>query len=251
MSKKISKTLGAICMVLLMAVCVVPTIKAEAAAKPKLARKKQLIEADFKNGVTSYNIYINNLAPNAKITKVKSSNKHVLEAYASKEKSAYSTPYIVCVVKRNGKAKVSFSVTQDKKTTNLSQTITVRKAANPFKAFKVGSTNLRGTYEEYGSAFLKIGKKKRKVQINMSKGYKIKNIYVRTWDAKAKTSKYTYYIGKTEYKDGKEVKVGPQTASKWSRNLQVTGNYTYLYVQYEYKQNGQTYTGGRGLYLYR
>ena len=176
----------------LLVILAVPTAVSAAAKKPVCPKTQTLQYYRTYAGNraqptygTGY-IYIKNLSRNAKITNVKSSNKHytatrvkgmnaiyVRETQKTQRDSKYD-------VKDGETTKLSFTVKQNGKSYRLSCKVTFKAHEQVFKTFKIGSKDLASLTKGYWCVNYKdLAKKgKAKIQIQTTKNYKIDSIQV-------------------------------------------------------------------------
>ena len=131
-------------------------------------------------GLPDCYIFIKNLSSNAKITNIKSSNRKIKatkrEGMNALELSAANP------VKRynlaGASSTISFKVTQNGKTYNLSCKIKVAERKSPFAKFSVGSED----YAQYFDGYMYVNanklKGKKKVYVKMASGYILDSINI-------------------------------------------------------------------------
>ena len=116
-----------------------PGIHGEAAEKQTSCAKNQTVYLNhWEKGYTEPTIYsrcifINNLASDAEITNIKSSNKNV----ECNEVGTY-IDLSGAKIKPGSKAKITFKVKQNKKTYSLSCNVTFKDAPCAFSSLKIG-----------------------------------------------------------------------------------------------------------------
>ena len=188
------KLKGIICsfVACLMVLLAVPTAVSAAAKTPVCPKEMTLQyyrsyinDMEQPTGGSGY-IYIKNLSRNAKITNVKSSNKHYtatrvkgLNAILVEEtqKSQRNMKYDV---KDGETTKLSFTVKQNGKSYRLSCKVTFKAHEPVFKTFKLGSKDLTSLASgNWSVRYKNVPRKgKVKVQIQTTKNYKIDSIVV-------------------------------------------------------------------------
>ena len=175
----------------LLVILAVPTAVSAAAKKPVCPKTQTLpFYRCYINGMEqgagagSGYIYIKNLSKNAKITKVKSSNKDYtaervkgLNAILVHATDNYRGNY---EVKDGETTKISFTVKQNGKSYRLSCKVTFKRHEAVFKTFKVGSKNFTSMASGNWCVRNKnVSRKgKVKIQIQTTKNYKIDAIDV-------------------------------------------------------------------------
>ena len=189
------KLRGIICsfVACLLVILAVPTAVSAAAKKPVCPKTQTLqyyraylggnsAQRSFGTGY----IYIKNLSRNAKITNVKSSNKH----YTATRVKGMNAIYVRETqktqrdfkydVKDGETTKLSFTVKQNGKSYRLSCKVTFKAHEQVFKTFKIGSKDLASLTKGYWCVSYKdLAKKgKAKIQIQTTKNYKIDSIQV-------------------------------------------------------------------------
>ncbi|MDO4343937.1 MAG: hypothetical protein Q4C50_03945 [Eubacteriales bacterium] len=170
--------LGCLLLCLMVTFCI-PAIHSEAAAKKPTCPKKQTVYfADYGGGwgePTGYsrNIFIKNLASNAKITNVKCSNKNVFLINRGKYISVGDSK-----LKSGSKAKVTFKVKQNKKTYSLSCTLTFKKNTCDFSSLKIGGKNYASKTTGKLNVQLKLPYKKSAISVKMKSGRKLTSIKI-------------------------------------------------------------------------
>ena len=141
--KKSIKTVLSSLLLCLIVTIAMPGIRSEASSKKPTCAKKQTVYLDsWGDGYyepTSYTryIFIKNLASNARITNIKSSNKNVFVF----DDTEYGGKSIhlggELEVKPGTKTKITFKVKQNKKTYSLSCIVTFKKSPCAFKSLKI------------------------------------------------------------------------------------------------------------------
>lgn len=123
-----------------------------------------------------YKIKIKNLGSNAKVTKVRSSNKKVLSVEYNQ-----GTNYIKYEPKKVGTAVVSCVIKQNGKTYKLKKTIKVLKA-NPFKSITVNGKQI---YRKNSNMIAYYSTtKKAKISFELKEGWTLKRMYYNYNDKK-------------------------------------------------------------------
>lgn len=146
--------------------------KVHAAVKePKLVKLSISTFLSDRGSSFMYYVDIKNLAGNASVTRVRSSNKNVLTVKYNK-----GTDCIYYFPQKIGKANISCTVKQNGKTYRLKTAIQVKKG-NPFKAIKINGKNMykhkgRENLLNYYSA-----KKKVRILFRLNSGWKLKRMY--------------------------------------------------------------------------
>lgn len=188
------KLRGIICsfVACLLVILAVPTAVSAAAKKPVCPKTQtlQYYRAYMGNSAQrSYGsgfIYIKNLSRNAKITNVKSSNKH----YTATRVKGMNAIHVEATqkalrdfnydVKDGETTKLSFTVKQNGKSYRLSCKVTFKAHEQVFKTFKIGSKDLASLTKGHWNVMYKdLAKKgKAKIQIQTTKNYKIDSIQV-------------------------------------------------------------------------
>lgn len=118
-----------------------------------------------------YSVQLKNVKKNAKVTKVRSSNKKVLTVkYNSYLNCIYYYP------KKTGKAVISCMVRQNGKKYRLKTTILVKKA-DPFQSISIDRENVYKVGGSENLYNLYTDKKNVRIAFQLSKGWKLKQAY--------------------------------------------------------------------------
>ncbi len=195
---KTAKKLILLC-VMTVLFCTIAAITTSAATAPVCVKNKTVSvykinvgEGDcYANEVTSSFLYIKNLASNAKITEIKSSNSNFeiikypringLEIHANDKKAMDG-------LKPGSKTTLTFKVKQNQKTYNFKCVITVKlRSASPFTSLKIGTKEYAPKFKQYSELNIAKSTKTRKISVAMASTYKIDKIYVIYKGGKVKT----------------------------------------------------------------
>lgn len=228
--KKMKKMKKILCSLLacLLVILAVP-VSAEAAAKAPVCPKTQVLQyyracmnnTQQRTGGYGY-IFIKNLAKNATITNVKSSNKNYTATRVKglnaidvmqTQKSFRNFKYDV---KDGESTKLSFTVKQNGKSYRLSCKVIFKAHEPVFKTFKLGSKDLTSLTSGYWMLrYNKIPQKgKVKVQIQTTKNYKIDSITVTYRNGDKYTSKKIKNGAKVSLKNAMSLNVDYHTTVK-------------------------------------
>lgn len=135
----------------------------------------------FLAGYSSY-IFINNLASDAVITEIKSSNK-AAKGVAMNHAGYNTAPAVAIdrnydlfgILKPGQKTTITFKVTQNKKTYNLKCKVSFKKVKSPFSSLKVGKKQYASKC--VGSCLVKAKQNgKQKVSVRAAKGFKLVSV---------------------------------------------------------------------------
>ena len=161
----------------LMAVICMPGIHGEAAEKKPVCAKNQTVYLNhWEKGYTEPTIYsrcifIKNLASDAEITNIKSSNKNV----ECNEVGTY-IDLSGAKIKPGSKAKITFKVKQNKKTYSLSCNVTFKNAPCAFSSLKIGGKDYAKKTTAQVNVNLKPSYKKAAFSVKMKPGTKLISI---------------------------------------------------------------------------
>lgn len=197
--KKISKKLLCLIMTTALLVTALPATLVSAAEKPSFAKTISLSTVETSGYV------VGNISSTAKITNLKSSKKSVVAV--RKEYYKETKQHIIWFEpKKPGTSTVSFKVKQGSKTTTIKCKVKVHKYSNPISSLKIGSKNVKSSFNDKTYTTLKYSKyknKSMKVSLKLKDGWKVYN------------NKFNYYNGKTlkEIKFGKKVKITKKNSS--------------------------------------
>lgn len=174
--KRINKSsvLSLLCaFVMLLSLCLIPSVKSEAAAKAPAIDKSIVM---FRN---SYNrtIRIKNMKKGDVITKAvpKGNDYSIVSAYTSDER--YNEIWVNTFnSSKSGTTKVLVNVKRGKKTYKLSMKVKVISFVSPMQSAKIGKTNVKKAITNTADALLKKNCS-GKLTIKMKKGWTITEIY--------------------------------------------------------------------------
>lgn len=163
-------------------------VEAASVKKPSCAKTQTVYVSTSSSSKTKYlqdvsaNIFIKNLASNAKITSIKSSNKKII-AYngLSSDYIPLRGKYIGISPKSTGlkpgaKSTISFKVTQNGKTYSLSCKITVKLRPSVFKTLSINGKNYASKFKGVASTTLSVAQKTGKFSVKMTSGKKLTQI---------------------------------------------------------------------------
>jgi hypothetical protein len=179
-------------------IALVPGLHADAASKAPTCAKKQTVyfEGEVYQDFALYSdgIYIKNLASNAKITNVKSSNKKVKATAQNKEtfiqrNAVMVTPKSTKTIKDGETAKISFTVKQNGKSYKLSCTLTFKKFTTPCKTLTIGDQEYKSVFDGVSSVYVAALTGEQKLNVKMRSGYKLVKMQVTYADRTTKTVK--------------------------------------------------------------
>ena len=188
----------------LLVILALPVVVSAASKEPACPKKVTLeyygcyMNNTQQRTVGSGYIYIKNLSTTARITNVKSTNKHYtatrvkgLNAILVDEKQDGNMPDFDYEVKNGEKTTISFNVIQNGKKYKLSCQVTYKKHEAVFKTFKVGSKDLTSLVKgNWMVSYKKLSKNgKQKIDIRTTKNYKIDSIEVTYQNGQKYTSK--------------------------------------------------------------
>lgn len=207
-------------LLLFLTVSLLPGLRSEAAdAKAPSCAKSQTLYfyriGSNNVATTCYSsyIYVKNLAADAQITNVKSSNKKIVAGsiynvseYANTNIAGVSIDtasgsYANPVLPKSGtKSKITFTVKQNGKSYKLSCTVTLKYAPSPVSTFKIGgkdySSLFRGNVNT-DTTFLSVKAKKAKLTFKATSGFKIDSILLAYRSGTAYSSKTVKKSGTT------------------------------------------------------
>ena len=175
--KKILTKMLSVTLVLVMMMCLVPPVEAEASSKkPSFPTKIDEMYYPKDKQMNTAGWIFGNEGTNYKITNLKSSNKKVLTV---SKKYQYKYTTLNMKLKKAGTATISFKVKIGSKTYNYKCKVTVSAYTNPVKTLKIGSKNYASKFKN--SSFYDLGGKKNhkgKLSITANKNWKIESIYI-------------------------------------------------------------------------
>jgi hypothetical protein len=226
--KKQLRTMLCALLACLIAFVAVPEVPVEAATAVKAPTCVKTMTSYFVNtscytklAEYSQYIYIKNLASNAKITNIKSSNKKVYVTSLNKDKYRKVNALYMELdkIKANEKTKITCTVKQNNKSYNLTCTVTFKAAPTPFKTFQLGKKNYTSSFKGKQYLSVKSSTAKAKLTITAASGYKIDSITLTYLTSKGQTTK--------------KVKSGTTIATKNLFDISVTYHITKLPTNYQ------------------
>ena len=178
MKKNLTKRLSMI-LVLVMVMCLVPPVEAEAASKkPNFPGGIDFHYYAKDKSLNTEQWVLGKKGTNYKVTGLTSSNKKIVTV-----SKIYDQEY-TCIkfkVKKAGKAKVSFKVKVGSKTYSYKCDVSVSKYSNPVKTLKIGTKNYASKYNK--NNYYDLGGENKvtgKLTVKTNKDWEIKFLYI--WD---------------------------------------------------------------------
>lgn len=205
--KRIMKKLMAFTLAMVIALttvlCVAPnTMQVQAASSVYFIFQDNVVTYKPGDKCTEYGlgIAIMGCEKKSQIKNLKSSNKAVkVEASDG------------CIVARYGNKAVKTNITCTVKGVKLKTTLTIKKYTNPVSMFKIDKTNITSKFNKTNSYVQKKTFKKKKVSVQMKKGWRITSVSV-------------YNNGKTKWYD--------VNGSKFSKTISLTSDEYDITVHY-------------------
>lgn len=208
--KRKMKTMFSALVLCIMFMMVLSGRNVQAAAKAPVCVKNQTVYFNgesFDGKTTVYRtldipssyIYIKNLASNAKITNLKSSNSRLSvesmrDAFISKADSVHILAGQEMwkknlSFKSGEKSKITFQVKQNGKTYNLSCNVTLKKSTSPLKNLKIGTKEYSSKLKGKRDLYMKFPASNFKLTVKPASGYAVDHIDVYFQDNSCKRVK--------------------------------------------------------------
>lgn len=247
--KKLTGIVLAVC--IMFTVLLVPDMEPAAKAKLSSQNVSVIVGNTYNNSVR-----VTYSKEGHKIKNLKSNSSNLLvkqthQRWYRNESDNYAE--IEMYAKKAGKYKVTFQVCNDKNKVVSKHTINVTAATTYTSPVKNATFAGKSTYSYYGNI---VSKKSGKFKVTMNKGFKLKSITMRTYDAQGKSvekkikNNANITLGEYAYKNEEYNEYSYDNDNRWNYYY-----YTHMmaetYIEIQYQNTKTKETGTAGYVLYR